>query len=85
MDLYGKFITEIETKGWYDGDHYFPCNEDGEEIEDFVEDFFKTAGVEYKWNCEKVFESCGYDSWMLTIAYIENGKLELFNLLLECI
>lgn len=53
--------------------------EDGNlECHDEIEQLLKDNGIEqYEVSVDDMFDSPGYDVWSVSVAWIENGKLEL--------
>lgn len=70
-DYIYKILEEFDTGEefqYYIGDKEAPIE---------IEKMLKEKDIEYQLSADEMFESCGYTVWSLSIAYIENGKLEL--------
>ena len=87
-----KTIEEILEK-YFDNneEYYFRYRDDGDDgnidIKDELTNALTSLGVNYKLEIVEAFDSCAYECYVLSIAYIEPnnnwGSLELKNVLLE--
>lgn len=81
-------INEIIEK-YYDetDDIYKSFRHDNEESEydmqDEIDEYLKSVNATYKLDYTDGFDSPGYSCDVLSIAYLDNGKLELQAILLE--
>ncbi len=75
-----------------DGESYsqyrYEKTDEGNEIEfrfeDELKEFCETNNVNYKYQVEDAYDSCGYDSRVGAIAFIdENSELQLMTVLYE--
>lgn len=81
-------IEEIIKKYWDDGDECYSgyyYDEDNNEfnIETEIKHMLMKSNFEYNIETIEAFDSSGYSCDVLTIAWIENGKLSTYNILLE--
>jgi hypothetical protein len=62
-------IYEIVERYEEEGD--LECTEE-------IRQLLKDNGItQYEVSIDEMFDSCGYDVWAVSVAWIENGKLEL--------
>lgn len=57
-----------------------PIGEFGKEEDRFtdkLEDFFNLNEIEYIDRFDDMFDSCGFDCWSYSIAWVEDGKPQL--------
>ena len=88
-----EIINEITNKYYNEDEEYYSeyrYDENEEDEEEFnmkkeLETVLTKKGIEHIIEKRDGFSSCGYDNDFLAIAYIENGKLGLETILLECI
>lgn len=52
------------------------CEEDLDKVEEILKRYNVT---EYKIDCDIAYDSCGYDVYYYSIAYVWNDKLELIT------
>lgn len=77
----------LDGSGSYTSSRYEDDDKDDEEeilIREEMIEFLDGTNVKYKLAITDGFDSCGYSCDVLSIAWIENDDIELYNILLEC-
>jgi len=64
--------------------YYYDENDKEFKVDAELKEAFEKSGLQYSVTVEECYSSCGYDCDMLIVAWVENGKLETDNTLLEC-
>lgn len=62
-----------------DGELPSKYNENGDCLIDAIENAFKDFNGQYSVEDVGSFESCGYDCGIISVAFVENGKLHHMN------
>lgn len=82
--IYNK-LNEILVKNGFTFDDYrfCECNSMGEYIEDIIDLFFVSLGLQHQYEVTSCFDSPGYDCSVLSISWIDKEGLQLVTYLLE--
>ena len=82
-----KILNKYDDGESYSQYRYEKTNEDNEiefRFEDELKEFCEINNVNYKYQVEDAYDSCGYDCRVGAIAFIdENSELQLMTVLYE--